>query len=168
MRGVPKNKRPKPPEPSALPPDAEALADILAAALVQDFRQHPDGYHGGGNPPPWKTRNRYITQGGITDNLQGFGKCELCRRIFQKKRRRGKVPRLCSDSCRYLVLHSTLETELSRLLVVVAQERNERKERGLDPDKDQDWIRGLGSHWPSYYRRRHGEESQLALKPHQK
>lgn len=42
------------PDASALPPDAEALASILAEALIEDLRQHPDRYHGGANPEPWK------------------------------------------------------------------------------------------------------------------
>jgi hypothetical protein len=38
---------------SPLPLDADELASILAAALVQDIRQYPN-YGCGGNPPPWK------------------------------------------------------------------------------------------------------------------
>jgi hypothetical protein len=54
MRRVPlKNwpvSRPHGQNESPLPPDAEALASILAEALVQDIRR----YGGGVTTPPWK------------------------------------------------------------------------------------------------------------------
>ncbi len=169
-----------------LPPDAEALASILADALVQDFRQFPDRYHGGAEPSPWKAAEvvefrdnqrkiKHAKEGsdlsprtGERRSLRGtrIGTCDLCLRIFRKVRRRGKVPCFCSSFCQYLVQYSALDTELCRLIVVVDQERKERKEWGLDPDDDHDWIRGLGRHWPSYYRGRYAEESQLKFRRH--
>ena len=50
MRRVPLNNRQTRPEPTDLPPDAEALASILAEALVQDIRR----YGGGVTTPPWQ------------------------------------------------------------------------------------------------------------------